>query len=81
MICRNINKEYICYSVTIIKKVSRNFRKELFKRKFMKKAITFFTLLMGVIIYSQELKVKKEQILLDSNPIAKLEKTKVFIFF
>lgn len=47
----------------------------------MKKAITFFTLLMGVIIYSQELKVKKEQILLDSNPIAKLEKTKVFIFF
>ncbi|MCQ4142674.1 hypothetical protein [Chryseobacterium sp. EO14] len=47
----------------------------------MKKAITFFTLLMGVIIYSQELKVKKEQILLDSNPIAKLEKNKgIYIF-
>ena len=36
---------------------------------------------MGIITFSQELKVKKEQILLDSNPIAKLEKNKgIYIF-
>ena len=47
----------------------------------MKKTITLFTLLLGVFILSQELKVKKEQILLDSNPIAKLVKNKgVYIF-